>query len=206
MHQHILKVSRLEGLTDGVFAIAMTILVLDLRIPRGITSADLNFLLTHDILYRLFIYVGSFVILGTLWIAMNFQIGLLDHLNRTYLWTHVLYMMVICVIPFSASLVASYPNHTGCVIYYDINLLCASLCQYLIFKVGFYYNLNRELYTKAIQQAVVQRILLAPIFYLIALLVVNWNTHVAFIFLLAPTLLYLFPGKIDKYETDFDKE
>lgn len=202
MHQHILKISRLEGLTDGVFAIAMTILVLDLRIPRGVLSADLGSVIGHDIMYRLFIYMGSFVILGTLWVAMNFQIGLLDHLNRPYLWAHVLYMMVICVVPFSASLMASYPNNPISITFYDINLLCASLCQLLIFKVSFYFNLNKSIYTKEIQRAVVQRILLAPIFYLLALIMTNWNTHIAFVLLIAPTLMYIIPGKIDKYEKE----
>jgi len=178
----------------------MTILVLDLRIPATVTSANLAHALVHDILYRLFIYCGSFVILGTLWIAMNFQAGLLARLNRLYLWSNVLYLMVICVVPFSANLVASFPNNEASIIFYVMNLLCASSCQYLIFKTAFAFNLNQDLYTPAIKRAVIQRIALAPVCYAVALGISVWSTHAAFAMLLLPTMMYIFPGKIDKYE------
>lgn len=199
MSQHILKISRLEGLTDGVFAIAMTILVLDLRIP-AFTGNSLSYILEHEILYRLLIYIGSFTILGTLWIGMTFQIGLLQHINRIYLWTNIIYLMVICVVPFSASLVASYPESKLSIVFYAINLLCASLCQYIIQQTSFYCNLNNDLYTSAIRLAVIRRIFLAPIFYIAAIFVMSWDLHAAFALLIAPTLMYIFPGKIDKYE------
>ena len=128
----ILKVSRLEGLTDGVFAIAMTILALNLHVPsENIPHSQLSHIMP-SVYLNLLIYGGSFIILGTLWVAMNFQMGLLNHLNRPYLWCHVFYLMAVCVVPFSSSLVATYHDSYISITFYAINLLFASLTQLII--------------------------------------------------------------------------
>src|SRR5579871_1824982 len=101
---HLLKVSRLEGLTDGIFAIAMTILVLNLRVPVNLPDTKISLHIQSEIYTNLLIYIGTFIILGTHWIAMNFQWGLLELLNRIYLWVNMFYLMAICVVPFSANL------------------------------------------------------------------------------------------------------
>src|SRR5665213_1213192 len=106
----ILKVTRLEALSDGIFAIAMTILVLDMRLPAGAVPPDQWHALITGVYFRLLIFIGSFIILGTLWIAMTFQMGLLERINRPYLWTQVFYLMGVCVVPFSSSFVAGHPN------------------------------------------------------------------------------------------------
>jgi uncharacterized membrane protein len=198
---HLLKVSRLEGLTDGVFAIAMTILVLDLHLPQNLGTENLLSILQHDVLLKLFIYVGSFIILGTLWVAMNFQLGLLERLNRQYLWTNVFYLMVICVVPFSASLIGAYPNSPTSISFYAINLLCASLGQFLTAQCAHIYNLNKDVYTSVIRRAVIQRIFVAPTFYIGSLILAHWNTTAAAILLVAPTALYMVPGAVDHYES-----
>jgi len=194
---HILKVSRLEGLTDGVFAIAMTILVLNLRLPIGILAANLPAIFVSTIFFNLLIYIGSFIILGTLWIAMNFQLGLLASVNRSYLWSNVFYLMIVCVVPFSASLIAEFPKSQWSLSFFAINLLFANLGQLLTFHYANKYNLNGELNTPAIAKAILHRIYVAPIFYIAALLLAFWNTSIAFLVLVAPPIIYMFPGQID---------
>jgi uncharacterized membrane protein len=198
--EHLLRPTRLASLVDGIFAIAMTILVLDLRLPLGTTNADVYSLLMTDVMHRLLIYIGSFIILGTLWIAMNFQYGLVARVNRTYFWTNVLYLMTICVVPFSASLVASYPDSIACISFYAANLLFAQLAQLVIFQCAHYFNLNSDMYTREIHRAIVQRIFVAPIFYCASLILAHWNERVAFLMLIAPTLIYMIPGKVDRYD------
>ena len=132
MATHLLKISRLEGLTDGIFAIAMTIIVLNLHVPQHLPDQEISPLLRDEIFDNLFIYIGTFIILGTHWIAMNFQWGLLDRLNRIYLWINMFYLMSICIIPFSANLLGAYRDNVDSIRFYAINLLCTSLGQFLI--------------------------------------------------------------------------
>ena len=202
---HILKLSRLEGLTDGVFAIAMTILALDLHLPThmGITTANLPQFFFSMVFFKFLIYVGSFAILGTLWVAMNFQLGLIRKLNRPYLWTHILYLMLVCIVPFSSSLLASFPKSQLAISVFAINLICANGAQYLIFRCANKYHLNGELYNNEIHKAIIQRMCVAPIFNILALIVAYWNAGLAFIILIVPTVIYLFPGKVDRFNSGY---
>lgn len=197
----ILKVSRVEGLMDGIFAIAMTILVLDLRLPQDVLSSNLSTILNTTVIFKLFIYIASFVILGTLWVAMNFQMGLLKKVNRPYLWTVVFFLMAVCVVPFSASLVAKFPENPASVTFYVFNLLCGSLGQLLTLECSHHFQLN-GINTDAIRYAAIKRVLVAPAFYVAALILVNWHPRIAFILLIIPTVVYIIPGRIDKYNRD----
>jgi uncharacterized membrane protein len=198
--EHLLKPERMAALIDGIFAIAMTILVLDLRLPEGTTTANVAAMLTTEVMHRLVIYIGSFIILGTLWIAMNFQYGLVERVNRTYFWANVLYLMAICVVPFSASIVASYRDSVACISFYAINLLFAQLGQYLIFRCAIHFKLNNSKYTPEIHRAIVRRILVAPILYCASLVFAQWDERAAFFLLIVPPLLYMIPGKVDHFD------
>ncbi len=203
MRIHLLKISRLEGLTDGIFSIAMTILILNLHIPTKLETSNLLPFIKNDIFANLFIFIGSFIILGTHWIAMNFQLGLLDHLNRMYLWANLFYLMTICVIPFSANLLGIYPNSAESIYFYAINIIFSSIGQLVTLECADYFKLNKqEIYTHQIYRAAKLRIFVAPPFYMASLILASWNISLAFIFLLAPTLIYMIPGRIDKYESD----
>lgn len=197
---HILKVSRLEGLTDGIFAIAMTILALDMHLPASLVDMPHVYTLMPGIYFKLFIYGGSFIILGTLWIAMNFQLGILDHVNRPYLWCNVFYLMIICVVPFSSSFVAAYPNSPISLTFYAVNLLFTSIAQLLTCECARLYQLNGTRYSPAIRSAIIRRIFLAPPFYILSLLLAPFDTSLAFIALITPPLIYMIPGYVDKFE------
>lgn len=197
---HLLKISRLEGLTDGIFAIAMTIMILNLHVPSQL--ADNTSPLTHrDIYFNLFIFIGSFIILGTHWIAMNFQWGLLSHLNRIYLWINMFYLMAICIVPFSANLLGKYPHNVGSIHFYAVNLLCCSLGQFLTLHCAHYFKLyNEDIYEPGIYRAALLRLGVAPLFYISSLVIAHWHVTAAFVLLVMPTIIYLVPGRIDKYE------
>lgn len=197
---HLLKISRLEGLTDGIFAIAMTIMVLNLHVPSHLPTINALPVIKHDIVMNLLIFIGSFVILGTHWIAMNFLLGLLDHLNRIFLWANMYYLMVICVVPFSASLLGQYPYSTDSIDFYAVNLLCSSFGQILVLQCAAHYKLFRRDFTPAIHRAALLRMLVAPPFYVASILLANWTIPGAFMLLVLPTFIYIIPGKIDHFE------
>lgn len=197
---HILKVSRLESLTDGVFAIAMTILAFDLHLPHELLQNSLWDTLIHIELLKFFIYIGSFIVLGTLWIAMTFQLGLLERVNRPYLWANVFYLMIVCVVPFSAYVVANFPHDPLSIIIFAVNLLIASIGQCITAESAHKHKLNKDIYTPAMKNAILRRIAIGLFFYIAACFLAYWDTKLAFILLVTPPILYLFPGKIDGFD------
>ncbi|MBE2257093.1 MAG: DUF1211 domain-containing protein, partial [Ignavibacteria bacterium] len=94
-----LKVSRVESLSDGVFAIAMTLMVLDLKIPAP-TGGEV---LTENGLISLFFsgietlekYAISFLVLGIYWIRHQAQFTIIQNANRGLLYINIIFLMFI---------------------------------------------------------------------------------------------------------------
>ena len=104
---------RLEGLTDGIYAIAMTLLVLSLPLPQiGGTSLESD-ISNHLKEYSdLFVsYVLTFLLLGNFWIVQLKIFKYIKASSVAHLWANMGGLLFVCLIPFSSSLMG-YHNHT----------------------------------------------------------------------------------------------
>lgn len=131
---------RIEALTDGIFAIAMTLLVLTLDLPeveKGLTQTGLHHLLMaqRDIFFN---YALSFVLLAILWIIHHQQFHFIKRTDRKHLWINIFTLMFIALIPFSTSLVGDYPDDWMAEFFFGSNM----------FILGMLFNLNWAYATK----------------------------------------------------------
>jgi len=122
--------SRLEAFSDGVFAIAVTLLVLDLHVPaRDVLRGSLaHALATQWPAYAA--YVTSFLIIGIIWINHHAVFRLVRTIDRPVLFVNLLLLMVVSAIPFPTSLFAEYLTagrdaRTAAVIYSAVMLAMA---------------------------------------------------------------------------------
>jgi len=121
---------RLETLVDGVFAIALTLLALEIKIPHATTDAKLVQALI-ELVPKIFAYFISFGILGLLWFGHQTVSHYVKRLDRTYIFFNLLFLLFISIIPFSAALLGeNLQFHTATSIY-GINLFITGLIQYL---------------------------------------------------------------------------
>jgi len=116
---------RLAALSDGVFAFAMTVLVLDLR-PPAIESIHserdlLNALAA--IAPRLVPYLMSFLTLGIFWVGQQTHHDRLAHSDRSYAWLQIMFLMVVSLVPFSTALLASFIAYRAALLIYWLNLV-----------------------------------------------------------------------------------
>src|SRR5580704_4826144 len=95
--------SRLETFSDGVFAIAATLLILDVRVGAG----DLDSHLVH-IWPSYAAYAVSFLTIGIIWINHHTVFAQIHHVDRLFLLINVAFLMVVAFIPFPTSLIASH--------------------------------------------------------------------------------------------------
>jgi uncharacterized membrane protein len=100
---------RLEALADGIFAIAMTLLVLELRVPEATGPEDLATRLA-DLWPRFATFFISFVVLGVYWFAHHQTFYFIVRVNRTLVWLSILFFLGAALVPFVASLLGSYPQ------------------------------------------------------------------------------------------------
>jgi len=97
-----MSASRLETFADGVFAIAATLLILDVRVGTG----DLGTNLAH-IWPSYAAYAVSFITIGIIWINHHRVFTQIRHVDRLFLLLNVAFLMTVAFIPFPTSLIAS---------------------------------------------------------------------------------------------------
>lgn len=98
---------RLEAFTDGVYAIVITLLILDIRIPE-VQSANLGPALVR-MLPQAFTYVLSFFVVGLYWIA-NHRVALnVKQIDGTLIWLNLIWLLFVSAMPFPTSLLGRYP-------------------------------------------------------------------------------------------------
>jgi TMEM175 potassium channel family protein len=104
------SLDRLAGLSDGIFAFAMTLLVLGLAVPglAGISSESdlLNALVRLG--PSVLTYTMSFLTLGIFWVGQQAQVGQLARSNRHYAWLQLALLASVTLIPFSTALLARF--------------------------------------------------------------------------------------------------
>lgn len=132
--------TRLEAFSDGVFAIVITLLILDIRLPE-VDYAHLREAL-KEIAPKILSYVMSFIVIGLYWVSHHNSFQLVKKTNRAFLWMNVFLLLVVSFIPFPASLMGRYPFQTIPVLIYGLNLLTVN---FIAFGMLFYIYKNPQL-------------------------------------------------------------
>ncbi|MFD9124189.1 TMEM175 family protein [Kitasatospora sp. NPDC059571] len=116
--------ARLEAFSDGVFAIAITLLVLDLNVPEpdALDGQSLRHALAHQ-WPAYFAYLVSFLVIGIIWINHHAMCALARRVDRRTLFANLFLLLTVSVIPFPTRLLATYltaghgDSHTAAAIY-----------------------------------------------------------------------------------------
>jgi uncharacterized membrane protein len=124
---------RIEALTDGIFAVAMTLLVLDIKPPVHLRFETSEALIDHlsALEHSLVMYAISFVVLAMFWLGHHLQFHFVRHVDRPLLWVNLAFLLLAVVVPFSTNLVGDHGHLQFPVFLYAANLLALSLLLFL---------------------------------------------------------------------------
>ena len=188
--------ARIEALTDGVFAIVMTILGLDVVVPHLSHSEASTELLKRllELWPVVLSYASSFIILGFFWIGHDSQFHYIKRVNRPLLWITIFYLMFVALIPFSTSLLGEYADQQISVLIYGANLTIAFCWNYLHWR---YATKNHRLVDSNLDPILItlvsRRYLVGIIMFLIAIAVSFINSNISLILYIGTPLYYLIP-------------
>ena len=121
---------RLEAFSDGVLAIIITIMVLDLKVPHGTSLADLRPLIPIFLTYVL-----SFIYVGIYWINHHHLWQTVGKVNGKILWANLLLLFCLSLFPFATGWMGENHFQRMPVIVYGIVLLAADLAWRLLIKL-----------------------------------------------------------------------
>ena len=197
-----LSTGRVESLSDSVFAIAMTILVIEISIPEvsrvALVAGDLHGFLS-GLLPRFVSYGISFAVIGIFWMGHHLMFHFVKRTDRTFLWLNMLFLMVITFIPFPAALIGQYAHKGVAVIVYGATLEAASI---LFMILWWYASRRRRLISSSMSDRLImlawKAVVVAPIVYGLAIFAAHLNPEWGiYLYILVP-LIYIFPSPIDE--------
>ena len=123
---------RIETLVDGIFAIAMTLLVLGIAVPSiaNPTEAAL-YQAIYNLIPNFYSYAISFMLLAIFWRINHLQFNRIQRADATLLWITVVWLLFVALVPFSAFFVGEYGNFQLPNIFFDLNLLAIGFLLFL---------------------------------------------------------------------------
>ena len=200
-HKLRMASGRLEALGDGIFSVAMTVLVINLALPQLKGDLWSDFAKAFQGSWHSFLcYFISFVILGIMWFGHRMMFEYISRTDRYFIFLGVLFYAVVCFVPFSTQFFAGNLLKWYAILVYGVNLSLCNITLYAQWKYGVSKQalMERELPDEVKKEAKVLFIL-SPVVYSIAIAISFFQPWISVgIFIITP-LLYLIPNKLDKY-------
>jgi uncharacterized membrane protein len=192
-----LSTGRIEAFSDGVFAIAITLLILEVKVPQMAEASLWHALL--DEWPKFLAYAISFGVIGVFWIGHHIMFHYVKRSNRMLLWLNTVLLMFISAIPFAAALIGEYRDSRIAVAAYG-TLLC--VCGMTFYGIWRYASVHHRLINASVPADLIKlgstAVLIAPVIYALAVICAFINPYVSKVIYLIVPLLYLIPSPIDR--------
>jgi len=160
-------VGRIEALSDGIFAFAATVLVLDFHTPEPAdihSEAELLGALAASA-HRLLPWLLSLLTLGIFWVAQQTQLSQLARSNRDLTWLHLVFLAIITVLPFSTRLLADFFTYRSAFLIYWANIFALGVSVYVTWAYAERAKLIREDAPPELSDAFRKRVIIAQSLY-----------------------------------------
>jgi uncharacterized membrane protein len=184
------SLDRIGALSDGLFAIALTIIVLEIRVPALDEHTNQALLASLGQLGpRFTTYLLSFLTLGVFWSAQHAQLNYVARADRYLASLSLLYLSAVALIPFSTSLLAEYFDLQVAFLVYWVNLLLLGIALYAVWAYASRAGLLTPAATPGVRQAFRRRIVVYQAAYALgAVVAVVIGTIPAIVFVILTQL------------------
>jgi uncharacterized membrane protein len=173
------SLERLAALSDGIFAVVMTLLVLDLHVPvrEGLHSEAALWHELARLAPQTLTYVLSFLTLGIFWVGQQTQLNQLARSNRDLTWIHLGFLLGVSLMPFSTGLLAEFITFRLALVVYWLNLLLLGALLFVSRRYAVRAGLLRDDVTAEMLAAGERRIVVYQALYAVCVLVGLVSTY-----------------------------
>jgi len=199
--------NRIVALSDGIFAIVMTILILDVKLP------DMGYLSEEELRRQLLqslpkfeLLLFSFMILGIFWIIHHSHFHYIKRTDPILLWINIFLLMFVCILPFSTDICGEHESHWIPCVIFTANMLIINLFKNLNW---WYATRNHRLVSPDLDNNYISYVnrngLIASGVFLLAFILAVLNLPIyKYVYLLIPVALLIHRNKTLKIETSAD--
>ncbi|MHC4548404.1 MAG: TMEM175 family protein [Planctomycetota bacterium] len=192
-----LSTDRLKAFADGLFAIVVTILVLELEVPslHDFQAEGLGGFL-GKLEHQVRPYVASFAIAAAYWLVHSVILHCADAGNRAFIWLNILFFLPVTVVPYVTAMRADYPGEVNvAVLFGAVQVICNALLLWLWhYVIG---HLREAPVDPAVVRSMNLRIFAAIGINVVAVAAVPWSERLATLIFLSMPLLFLSHRRVD---------
>ncbi len=194
------SVERLAALSDGIFSVGMTLLVLDLHTPirEAIHSEhDLCRALTA-LAPKLLMYMMSFLTLGIFWVGQQTQLNHLERSERSLTWIHLAFLFAVTLTPFSTMLLAEFIEYRLALVIYWLNILLLGSMLYLTWVCAEQLGVVKSDIQADVARAIKRRIVVAQALYAFGALLCVFSPYWSIAFIVLVQLNYAIAPRLPR--------
>ncbi len=171
---------RLKSLSDGVFAIALTLLVLDLRIPEGVLDGDLSTMLL-GLVPKALVYLISFVVIGGAWGSHQRMIGQIKRGDGLLVWFNLFSLLFVTLVPASAALLGRFPNALAAITCFAADVVLIQLTAWWMWRYASQHGLVNPTLDPRVVVSIGRRLTISAIVFGLSIPLALLNTSVSYI-------------------------
>jgi uncharacterized membrane protein len=192
------SIERLAALSDGIFAVAMTLLVLDLHAPAvSLIHSETD--LCHALAAlapKLAVYIMSFLTLGIFWVGQQTQLNLLQRCDRDFAWLNLGFLFCVTLMPFSTGLMGAFIEYRAALLIYWGNILLLGIALLCTWRYAVRAGLVDKDLPIITHKGVERRILIAQALYALGAALCVINTYWSLGFIVLVQLNYVIAPKL----------
>jgi uncharacterized membrane protein len=194
--------TRIEAFSDAVFAIVITLLVLEIKTPYILLTqgeATLISAIWNDV-PKFTAYALSFLVLTVWWVAHHQFFHSLHSVNRKLLWLNNLFLFWVCLIPFPTALIGTYYyTRTATIVYGIVLTSVATTFSYMRWYAFFKVKLHHEHIPDALLHDAFRKSIKSPTIHAVATLLAFVSPYIAISIYAFLAIYFIFPMKLDKH-------
>ncbi|MBI4526674.1 MAG: DUF1211 domain-containing protein [Deltaproteobacteria bacterium] len=189
--------NRIEALSDGVFAIVMTLLILEIHVPNLPPNAP-NVQVAPALIAlwpKFASYMVTFVSLGFFWVGHHIMYHAIRRADRILLWLNIFFFMFVSLLPFSTSVLNAFPQAFIAPFFFGTNL---AIIGWILFFQWSYANsqpgMLADFVSSEYRRTVRSRMLIVPVATTLTAFICFWSVEISLAIYLLLLPLYMLPG------------
>jgi uncharacterized membrane protein len=176
----IVEMGRLNGLSDGIFAFALTLLVLDIRLPEDVLAGDLMLTLP-ELAPRLLIYLISFVVIGGAWGSHQRLLSQVKRGDGLLVWFNLLSLLFVTLLPAASALLGRFPDTLIAIVCFAADVILIQLTALLLWRHASKHDLINPALDPRVVVSIGRRLILSAVAFGLSVLLGLWNPNVVYL-------------------------
>lgn len=185
---------RLIAISDGVFAVAMTLLVLEIRVPviEAINSDKQLIDIFMELESKFLVYFLTFMTTGIFWMGHSAQYKNIQRSDRNLSWINLMFLLTVTLLPFSTAFLGDYTKFKFPIAVYWFNIFLMGLILYINWSYACKHRYVSEETFNAVDKPIRRRIIVGQSLYLFGALLCFINSYLSITFIILVQLNYAF--------------